>query len=206
MANESERTDEQPREENEQPATQAETPVAEERPIADKQAPSPSSGKGGMVAVIIIIVIILLIGVEILVFFGAKKYVGNITATTTSTPVATTITPLSSATAISSVVASTSQEVTSTEKQEGEALADKQAKGMSGPGIESVKVTDTVFYKDASGTIWMKYTAVPTPVNAADPATGVLKKPAGGEWIGVDFGTAGLASGLPQDVVSALGL
>ena len=79
-------------------------------------------------------------------------------------------------------------------------------KAAAAPGITGVKVAEKVYYSDASGTIWLKYVVTPIPENAADPLTGIMKKVKGSDWVGVDYGTAGLASGLPSDVVAGLGI
>jgi len=78
--------------------------------------------------------------------------------------------------------------------------------GMASPEITAVTVGEKLFYTDRLGTVWLKYSILPVPENAADPATGIAKKEAGHEWQNLDFGTAGLGNSLPLNVQKALNL
>lgn len=167
--------------------------------MPEEQAPVQPVKKSGspVVIILIIVAVIVLLAVAaiIAIYLYTRSLVSNaVKAIPTTTSISSAISPTASAT------------VSAVDKAAAQQLAEKAAKGMAGPGIESVSIKDQIFYVAKDGTLWSRYTAVPTPVNAADPATGVLKKVAGGEWQGVDFGTAGLSSGLPDDVVAGLNL
>lgn len=196
-----------PKESTAPAAASQETTAAAAQPAQSASSPtqnSPSEKKPGSSACMIIaiiagiIVVLGIITIAIMFFVGrglfnrAMEGVGNLPSVTA---VATS----------GSVGIMTADELGIDEAVLDQTITEN-ATGMAAPGITGVKVTDKLYYQDSSGTIWLKYTVTPIPVNAADPATGVMKKVVGGDWEGVDFGTAGLASSLPSDVVSALGI
>jgi len=142
--------------------------------------------------IIIVVIAVVILGGAGLILGGL--YLGKST-TNTATP---------SRSASTTKTTSTSGVPASVNETELDQVIKSSATGMAAPGIEGVNITDKKYYSAPDGTIWLKYVVTPIPENAADPGTGIMKKVPGNEWESVNFGTAGLATGLPADVVEGL--
>ena len=67
-----------------------------------------------------------------------------------------------------------------------------------------VKIVRKAYYTDSSGTNWAEFCILGIP-NLTGPTYGFMKKVAGGNWEGVNFGSGAVECGLPEDVQTGLG-
>ncbi len=79
---------------------------------------------------------------------------------------------------------------------------------ISGPALgiqeSKLKISREALYTDASGTDWAEFCLLPIP-NVSSSTYGFMKKVAGANWQGVNFGSAFVECHLPANVQSGLG-
>jgi len=150
-----------------------------------------------LLIVIIVLAILILLGggAALAVYFVGKSAVNNLKSEIQTTAVEDSQSPSSDLCVFGAA-----------DQEDAMLVAKNFALGMSSTEISDIEITEPIFYCQEDGTYWVRYTAVPVPETAADPATGVMKKVQGGEWQSVNFGTADVESGLPSDVIIGLEL
>jgi len=67
-----------------------------------------------------------------------------------------------------------------------------------------VKIDSKAYYTDSSGTEWARFSILPIP-HLTGATYGIMKRVPGGNWEGVNFGSAAVECGLREDVQTGLG-
>lgn len=165
--------------------------------------------KRAILLIVIFVIIALTIFLIILEHFQVKK-IDNFEKCSAKYPIMETYpsqcrTP-DGRTFVEIVPAATKEAPAGVNESEIDSMITRVGTGMAAPGITGVTVGEKLYYVDKAGTIWLKYTIVPIPENAADPVIGIMKKVGTGDWTNIDFGTAGLGNDLPLDAKNAFGL